>query len=216
MAYFAGAGTVVAAVVAGLGGGLLLANIVSPHSPKNGTEMTKLEQRMSSWPIPVVAAPSEPVPYITATQPAAPGATTAQAPPQTEPPAPKPATEAVAANPSPPSDKTQAAAAQPAPHEQAAAPQESQREAQRESQSAVAKARDADAKARDADARRVTERRRPERRQQWADRRRYQPRQDQELRDVERKVREETEPVPAFAPESARLEMPRIRLFDPE
>ena len=67
-AYFAGVGTVVAAVVAGLGGGLLMANIVSPHSSKNGTEMTRLEQRMSSKPIAVIAAPSEPVPYLAATQ----------------------------------------------------------------------------------------------------------------------------------------------------
>ena len=40
-AYFAGAGTVVGAVVVGLGGGLMMANIVSPHTPKHGTEMSK-------------------------------------------------------------------------------------------------------------------------------------------------------------------------------
>ena len=68
-AYFAGAGTVVAAVVAGLGGGLLFSNIVSPHAPR--TEMSKLEQRMSSKPIPVANAPSEPVSYLAATAPAA-------------------------------------------------------------------------------------------------------------------------------------------------
>ena len=44
-AYFAGVGTVIAAVVAGLGGGLLISNIVSPHEPK--TEISKLELRMS-------------------------------------------------------------------------------------------------------------------------------------------------------------------------
>ena len=77
-AYFAGVGTVVAAVVAGLGGGLLISNIVSPHSPK--TEMSKLEQRMSSKPIPVVNAPSEPVSYLAATQPAASGPITVATP----------------------------------------------------------------------------------------------------------------------------------------
>ena len=41
--------------------------------------------------------------------------------------------------------------------------------------------------------------------------RRY--RQDQELRDVELKVREETESRRAFAAEPARMEMPRIKLF---
>ena len=48
-AYFAGAGTVAAAIVAGLGGGLLFSNIVSPHAPR--TEMSKLELRMSAKPV---------------------------------------------------------------------------------------------------------------------------------------------------------------------
>jgi hypothetical protein len=74
-------------------------------------------------------------------------------------------------------------------------------------------------KARDADVRRearrgAEEKRKAERRQQWAERRR--PRQDQELRDVEAKVREETEPRQVFAAEPVKLEMPRIRLFGPE
>ena len=59
MAYFAGVGTVVVAIAAGLGGGLLFANIVSPHSPK--AEMTKVERRMSPEPIPAANAPAEPV-----------------------------------------------------------------------------------------------------------------------------------------------------------
>ena len=67
MAYFAGVGTVVAAVAVGLGGGLLISNIVSPHEPR--TEMSKLEQRMASKPIPVANAPSEPVSYLAATGP---------------------------------------------------------------------------------------------------------------------------------------------------
>ena len=37
---------------------------------------------------------------------------------------------------------------------------------------------------------------------------------DQELREVEQKVRQETETRPIFASEPARAEMPRIRLFD--
>ena len=35
-AYFAGVGTVVAAVAVGLGSGLLISNIVSPHEPRTG------------------------------------------------------------------------------------------------------------------------------------------------------------------------------------
>ena len=59
MAYFAGAGTVIAAIAAGLGGGLLISNIVSPHAPR--TELSRLELRMSERPILATNAPSEPV-----------------------------------------------------------------------------------------------------------------------------------------------------------
>jgi hypothetical protein len=38
-AYFAGAGTVVMAIVAGVSGGLLIADIISPKSPKQGTRL---------------------------------------------------------------------------------------------------------------------------------------------------------------------------------
>jgi hypothetical protein len=189
-AYFAGVGTVVAAVAVGLGGGLLISNIVSPHEPR--VEMSKLELRMSK-PIPVSNAPSEPVPYVAATQPIPSAADAVQAEPQR--PAPTPPSETVAANnPSPPPDI--APPAPPAPREQAVAPE------------------DAFAKARDADAKRVTEKRKAERRQQWTERRRHMQRQDKELREVEEKVREETGPRQAFTAEPARLEMPRIRLFE--
>src|ERR1700704_484116 len=140
-AYFAGVGTVVTAVAMGLGGGLLISNIVSPHEPR--TEMSKLELRMSSQPIPVSNAPSEPVPYLAATQATPPAATAPEAQPQ---PPPRP-NETVAANPPPPPDTAPAVqAAQP--REQTAAPE------------------NAFAKARDADVKRVTEKRKTERRQQ--------------------------------------------------
>ena len=206
MAYFAGAGTVVAAIVAGIGGGLVIANIVSPHSSKNGTEMSRLEQRMSARPIPVIAAPSEPVPYLAATQATATNPVVAAPAVQAQQEQPK-QTEAANAV-SPPTDATaardrtavqSAPAAQPVAREQAASPQ------------------DAFAKVRDADPRRaVVEKRRYDRRQQWAEKRRYQQRQDQQLRDVEQKVREETEPTQAFAAEPVKLEMPRISLFESE
>ena len=57
-AYFAGAGTVVVALAAGLGGGLLMGNIVSPQSAPQ--EVTKLEQRMASQRS-QAAPPAEPV-----------------------------------------------------------------------------------------------------------------------------------------------------------
>src|SRR5882672_4719792 len=103
-AYFAGVGTMVAAVAVGLGGGLLISNIVSPHEPK--TEMSKLELRMSSKPIPASNAPSEPVPYVDASQVVPAAANAAQAePPRT---APEQPAETVAAKSTPPSDATPA------------------------------------------------------------------------------------------------------------
>ena len=63
------------------------------------------------------------------------------------------------------------------------------------------------------EAKRIEEKRKAERRQQWTERRNLR-RQDQELRDVEQKVREETEP--AFAAQPVRMETPRIRLFESE
>jgi hypothetical protein len=217
-AYFVGAGTVIAAIVVGLGGGLLMANIVNPHSSNHGTEMTKLEQRMSARPIPVIASPSEPVPYLASTQPAATNpvvvAPAAQAQPEqgrqtqavntaSPPQQPTEATAARDTTASPSAASTSspssAPAAQPVAREQAALPQD-----------AVARARDADTK------RVVVDKRRYDRRQQWAEKRRYQPRQDQELRDVEQKVREDTEPTRTLAAEPAKLEMPRIRLFESE
>src|SRR3979409_2737950 len=45
MAYFAGAGTVIAAIVGGVGGGLLISDMISPKSPKQAAELTRLERR---------------------------------------------------------------------------------------------------------------------------------------------------------------------------
>ena len=58
MAYFAGAGTVIAAIGLGLGGGLTIANVMSPHQEK--LEQTKLEQRMAAKPIPPSAQADQP------------------------------------------------------------------------------------------------------------------------------------------------------------
>jgi hypothetical protein len=205
-AYFAGAGTVVAAIVAGLGGGLLIANIVSPHSSKNGTEMTRREQRMSAQPIPVIAAPSEPVPYVAATQAAA--ATNVVATPmQNQVQQPQPQTDPANARQAaaPPAEPATAREASNAP---AAAPEKAaSTNAPTPAPEKAASTEDDNAKARDADINRVSaEKRRAERRQQWAEKRQYQRRQDRDLREVEQKVREDTEPV--------RVEMPRVKFFD--
>src|SRR3954454_16178172 len=58
-AYFAGAGTVIVAITAGVSGGFLFADMVAPKTPK--PEMTRLERNMSAEPIRAAAGPSEPV-----------------------------------------------------------------------------------------------------------------------------------------------------------
>jgi hypothetical protein len=221
-AYFAGAGTVVVAVVAGLGGGLLFANMVTPKAPK--MEQTRLERRMSSEPIQASNAPAEPVPYLATPQPSAPGAAAAAVPAQAEPMQARPQTEngnSASAPPVPaaePSASTQKADNSVATQKEVpATPTPAAKPAARES---TAASEDAMAKVRDADLRRTVEKRKIERRQQWTERRRRQPRQDfgqdQELREVEQRVREETEPRREFIADPVRIEMPGIRLFGPE
>ena len=202
-AYFAGAGTVVVAIVAGVGGGLLIADIIRPKFPKQGTEMTRLERRMSPEPIQAAPGPSEPVQYLAAPQLSALGAAVAAAPAQAQTEAgnsqsagAQPAETAAAAQPDAPAPQAATPAAQPVAHEQAAAPE-----------NALAKARDAEMK-------RAVEKRKLERRQQWVEKRRQ--RQQQELRAVEERVREETGPTQVFAAEPVRIEMPQIRLFGQE
>ena len=196
-AYFAGVGTVVAAVVVGLGGGVVISNIVSPHAPK--IEMSKLELRMSEKPIPVTNASSEPVKNEAATQ-----AKPVDAKPVDAKPVEVSAAENTTASAPPPVQ----AAAQVAP----ATSDKTNSEQVKTPEAAFAKARDGDVRR---EVRRAAvERRKAERRQLWAERRR--PRQDQELRDVEARVREETEPRGPFAAERARLDMPRIQLFEAE
>jgi hypothetical protein len=204
-AYFAGVGTVGVAIAAGLGGGLLFANMVAPHQPKYATEPTKLELRMSERTIPVTSAPSEPAPANAAAQPAAP--IVAAVPAQTEPqprketPAAAPPVEQKAASNAAGVQPATSTTPSPAPAEQAA------REPAASPREAFAKARDADLK------RAVTEKRRAERHQQWADKRRVRQPREQELEAVEQAVRDDTEPRQAFATEPVRLDISRIKLF---
>jgi hypothetical protein len=223
-AYFAGVGTVAAALVAGLGGGLLFSNIVAPHQPKYATEPTKLEQRMADRTI--ASAPSEPAPSA---QPAAATPVVAATPaPQSEPQTPTP--QVAAAPPvdqktsvessatEPKSANSEAGAAQATPSAKtepsSRATASSPRDAFAKARDSDMKSRDADIKSRDADTKRAaTEKRRAERRQQWADRRRDRQPREQELEAVERSVREVTEPRQAFMDEPVRMDVPRIRLF---
>ncbi|WKA28069.1 hypothetical protein [Bradyrhizobium roseum] len=208
----------IVAITAGLGGGYLAANIA--NSPSG---VSKLERRMSAEPISVAAAPAQPVPPPVASNSAAAPARETQ--PQTQ--VAVPADNAVASSKTitRAEDKptTDIVAVQPAqPATQSVKPIESKSVEQAGEKAAPS--REAFAKARDLDLRRAeAEKRRAERRQAWAERRRVQPR-DEELEAVEERVREvteprririreEDEPREMFA-EPARVEMPRIRLFD--
>jgi len=220
-AYFAGVGTVIVAVAAGLGGGYLAANIANPPSG-----VSKLERRMSAEPISVAAGPSQPVPRAVATSPASAPAQE-QPQPQTEGAAPsgnaarptnnvrveeKPANNVAAVPPVQGQGQPQTAK----PNEQKSVEQTGEK---------AAPPRDAFARARDADVKRAdAEKRRAERRQLWAERRRVQQPREQELEAVEARVREATEPrririreegePGEMSAEPARADMPRIRLFD--
>ena len=220
-AYFAGAGTVVVAVAAGLGGGYLAANIANPPPV-----VSKLERRMSAEPISVAAAPSQPAPRAVVTGPAS-------APAQEQP---QPQTEAAApaGNAAPPANNIRVEE-KPANNVAAVPPVQGQGQPQtakpneqksvEQTGEKAAPPRDAFARARDADVKRAdAEKRRAERRQFWAERRRVQQPREQELEAVEARVREVTEPRrirvreegepdEMFA-ERARADMPRIRLFD--
>jgi hypothetical protein len=218
-AYFAGAGTVIVAVAAGLGGGYLAANITSPPLQT----VSKLERRMSAEPIRVSTAPAEPVPHVAATT------NTASAPsqeqPQTQQQQPQPQTQTEAAAPSANNARAEEKAAD---NLAAAQPVQSPPQPAKPAEQAdekIAAPRDAFARNRDADIKRAdAEKRRAERRQRWADKRRFQQPREQELEAVEGSVREVTEPRRIRIREEgepreifaapARGEMPRIRLFD--
>lgn len=230
-AYFAGVGTVIVAVAAGLGGGYLAANIASPPPG-----ISKLERRMSADPISVAAGPAQPLPRVASMSPTS---APAQEPPKAEATAtPSDAVGAATNNATPPTNVNRAeekpARTEDKPANSVAAVQAAQsvpqparsiepKLAEQPNEKAAAP-REAFAKARDVDVRRAeAEKRRVERRQAWAERRRIQQPRDQELDAVEERVREvteprririreEAEPTAMFAEQPSR-DMPRIRLF---
>ncbi|MGY4414259.1 hypothetical protein ACVWW4_005995 [Bradyrhizobium sp. LB7.1] len=63
IAYFVGAGTIVAAMAIGLGGGIVAGNIMHPIAPKQGPDTGKMAQRAEPVAAPTTtSAPSERVP----------------------------------------------------------------------------------------------------------------------------------------------------------
>jgi hypothetical protein len=216
MSFFAGAGTVIAALALGLGGGLVISNVMSPHD----ASLSKVERRAdrqaqpSQAPQPepsTVGSNTKPSSYLAQVQPAANAPmTVAPAPsnsplPQAEASAPPPqineksaANDAVAKpldnkpveNKPAPAKPVEAKAADAKPAE-AAAPAPQPSPAQQASREQDSSPDNAYAKARDADVKQQRKAERADRRQQWAARRAQQ--RDQEMRDVERRVREDSD-----------------------
>ena len=201
-AYFAGVGTVAVALAGGLGGGLLLGDIMSPQQPKYpGSEVTRLEQRASQQPIQTANGATQPVPYMTATQIAntvaeqpAPPQQPQQAPPQQQT---QPQAQQAAQPAEPPKQPERNTPTQPAGAAAQPSPPADRPAARAAAEDSLAKARDSDVKTRESDvkndARRADDRRKAERRQQWADKRKWRQRRDDDLGDVEASVREATE-----------------------
>src|SRR5215475_6320424 len=248
-AFFAGVGTVVVAIGAGVGGGLTIAHMMSPLEPR--LAMGKAERRAVPEMPPSTKDPLVPVPYLAATQ-ATTNAAVAVPPAERS----SPQQQAEAGNSSPQASRpseTQASrpsatqASRPsettASNEQTSKPSDSSKPAAASAkpsdaatskpsapsvQPAVTREQasapdDANAKARDSDVRRNAdlkraERRKAERRQQWVDRRRIQQVREQELRDVEASVRDDSE-VHVYREDSeqpVRIGFPQIRLFGAE
>jgi len=215
-AYFAGAGTVVIAVVVGLGGGLLIANSMSSNGA--GQPIAKLERRTTPASLPgpnpqqpssAQSAPSAlPTSYLAATAAAAAKPVVVESAPRASDP---PQQAAAQPQPTPATTTANAARAQiETPVPSAVETAQSQANA---TDAALAKAQDSDLKSRDSDLKRSAARRRnAERRQQWAERRRSRPR-DPDLREVEQAVREDSGPR-AYVVEPIGAGTPRFRLFD--
>lgn len=230
-AYFVGAGTIVAAIAIGLGGGIVAGNIMNPIAPKQGPDTSKMAQRAeAAAPANTPAAtnaPSERVQYLTGSQAfgamiAAPAQAQDETKSEIKPAETKPETQTTQAKAEPPAPPPSRAAAVEPSREQAkpaSPPQAAKPAEQQASTEPSSTAENAYAKARDSDVRRAaSERRRTERRERWAERHRYyDSREPRGMRDrtdwddVARNIREDSDPRNyASRPRSG---FPQIRLF---
>ncbi len=66
-AYFVGAGSIVAAIAIGLGGGIVAGNIMHPIAPKQGPDTSKMERQATTGAA-TTHAPSEHVQYLNGSQ----------------------------------------------------------------------------------------------------------------------------------------------------
>jgi hypothetical protein len=213
-AYFVGAGSIIAAIAVGLGGGIVAGNIMNPIAPKQGPDTSKVAQRAGAATPATTNAPSERVQYLTGSQ--AFGAMIAAPAQAAAKPDVKPDTGTTQANAEPPAPP-QTAAAEPAkptsspPQATKPAEQQASREPASSPENAYAKARESDVK------RAASERRRAERHARWAERRRYDQRDARAGRDqtnwddVARNIREDSDTRDyAGRPRGG---FPQIRLF---
>ena len=229
-AYFVGAGTIVAAIAIGLGGGIVAGNIMNPVTSKQGPDTSKLAQRTETSATATTNAPSERVNYLTGSQVfgakvAAPAQATAT--PETAKleaaklEAAKPGTQTPEANAGAPATQpSQAAAVEPPRPAPASSPPQPAKPAEQLASTEPSPTLDnAYAKARESDVKRAaTERRRAERRERWTERghssgsrdpRGMRDRTDWD--DVARNIREDSESRDyAGRPRSGG---PQIRLF---
>jgi hypothetical protein len=200
-AYFVGAGTIVAAIAIGLGGGIVAGNIMNPIAPKQGPDTGKMAQRAEAAATPATTnAPSERVNYLTGSQAfgtiiAAPAQAQDEARPEV-----KPEMETTQAKAEPPAPQPSQAAAVELPKPAPISPPQNAKAAEQQASTEPSASLDnAYAKARDSDAKRaVSERRRTDRRERWAERHRYDSRDPRgardrpDLDDVARSVREDS------------------------
>jgi hypothetical protein len=224
-AYFVGAGTIVAAIAIGLGGGIVAGNIMNPVSPKQGPDTSKIAQRADAKPA-TTDAPSERLQYLTGSQAfgamvASPAQAEAksESKPEAKSEAAKPDTQTTQANAEQPAQQPSQAAAVEPPKPAPASPPQVAKPAERQASTEPSSSSDnAYAKARDSDVKRATsERRRTERRERWAERRHYDYREPRGMRDrtdwddVARNIREDSDARDvASRPRSG---FPQIRLF---
>ncbi|MCK1268127.1 type IV secretory pathway VirB10-like protein [Bradyrhizobium sp. GM2.2] len=228
-AYFVGAGTIVAAIAIGLGGGIVAGNIMNPVSPKQGPDTSKIAQRADAKPA-TTEAPSERLQYLTGSQAfgamvAAPAQAEAksdakaESKPEAKSEAVKPDTQTTQANAEQPAQQPSQAAAVEPPKPPPASPPQVAKPAERQASTEPSSSSDnAYAKARDSDVKRATsERRRTERRERWAERRHYDFRDPRGMRDrtdwddVARNIREDADA--REVPSRPRGGFPQIRLF---
>ena len=202
-AYFVGAGSIVAAIAIGLGGGIVAGNIMHPIVPKQGPDTSKMAQRAepAATPTTTTSAPSERVQYLTGSQTfgiAAPTQAQVETKSETAKSEAKPDVQATQANAEPPAP-VQAAAVEPPKPVPVSPPQVTKPVEQQTSTEPASSPDNTYAKARDPDVKRAaSERRRTERRERWVERRHYDARDARGMRDqtnwddVARNVREDS------------------------